>query len=100
MKLDLNSLLQPPEFSTRARLTIDALAPLSMVTSMPGKYYRSQPEPTDEMLFGLFENALGWHITGKNDVERDKLVKELARRHRTEERKSGVDFKSLLQFHV
>ncbi|MFL6215833.1 MAG: hypothetical protein ACJ74J_18260 [Blastocatellia bacterium] len=100
MKRDLSFLLQPPDFSMRAVLTIDALAPLSMVTSMPGKYYRSQPEPTDEMLYGLLENALGWHITGKTDASRDKLVKKLAQRHRVEERKSGVDFKSLLQFHV
>jgi CRISPR-associated protein Cas5 len=100
MKFDLSFLLQPPDFSARAKLTVEALAPLSMVTSMPGKYYRSQPEPTDEMLYGLFENALGWHITGKTDTERDRLVKGLARRHRMEERKSGVEFKSLLQFHV
>lgn len=100
MKLDLSFLLQPPDLSVRAVLTVDALAPLSMVTSMPGKYYRSQPEPTDEMLYGLLENALGWHITGKTDVVRDRLVKELARRHKVEERKSGVDFKSLLQFHI
>jgi CRISPR-associated protein Cas5 len=65
MKCDLNFLLEEPDFSTKAKLTIDALAPLSMVTSMPGKYYRSQPEPTDEMLYGLLENALGWHISTK-----------------------------------
>ena len=100
MKLDLNFLLQPPDFSARAMLTVDALAPLSMVTSMPGKYYRSQPEPTDEMLYGLLENALGWHITGKTDVERDKLAKKLAKRHRTSGKISGIGFMSLLQFHV
>src|SRR5437764_461424 len=100
MQLDFSFLLQPPDFSTHARLTIESLAPLSMVTSMPGKYYRSQPEPTDEMLYGLLENALGWHITGKTDVERDRLVKGLARRHGMEERKSGVEFRSLLQFHI
>jgi CRISPR-associated protein Cas5 len=97
MKLDLNFLLHPPAFSSRAILTIDALAPLSMVTSMPGKYYRSQPEPTPEMLYGLLENALGWHIS---EAERKILMKRLERRHRTQASTSGVGFMSLLQFHV
>src|SRR5205085_10188999 len=97
MKLDLNSLLQPPEFSTRAILTIDALAPLSMVTSMPGKYYRSQPEPTDAMLYGLLENALGWHIA---EGERKVLVKKLERRFGTQATTTRVGYTSLLQFHV
>src|SRR5205085_8607291 len=97
MKLDLNSLLQPPEFSTRAILTIDALAPLSMVTSMPGKYYRSQPEPTPEMLYGLMENALGWHISTK---ERTELLKRLKKQHKQKVSESGVGYASLLQFHL
>jgi hypothetical protein len=58
MTLDLSFLLQPPDFSARAMLTVDALAPLSMVTSMPGKYYRSQPEPTDAMLYGLLNQTI------------------------------------------
>ena len=59
MNLNLDFLLEPPVFSARGKLTIEALAPLSMVSSMPGKYYRSQPEPTDAMLYGMLENALG-----------------------------------------
>lgn len=96
MKLDLKILLQPPDFSARAMLTIDALAPLSMVTSMPGKYYRSQPEPTDAMLYGLLENALGWHIA---EGERKTLVKKLERKHGATAATSGVGYASLLQFH-
>jgi CRISPR-associated protein Cas5 len=97
MKLDLDFLLQPPDFSARAMLTVDALAPLSMVTSMPGKYYRSQPEPTDAMLYGLLENALGWHIA---DSERKLLVKKLERKFGTKAAATGVGYTSLLQFHV
>jgi CRISPR-associated protein Cas5 len=97
MKLDLNSLLQPPDFSARAMLTIEALAPLSMVTSMPGKYYRSQPEPTDAMLYGLLENALGWHIA---DGERKVLVRKLERKLGTQTTTTGVGYTSILQFHV
>ena len=97
MTLDLSFLLQPPDFSARAMLTVDALAPLSMVTSMPGKYYRSQPEPTDAMLHGLLENALGWHIS---DGERKVLVKKLERTLSTRAAATGVGYSSLLQFHV
>lgn len=97
MTLDLSFLLQPPDFSARAMLTVDALTPLSMVTSMPGKYYRSQPEPTDAMLHGLLENALGWHIS---DGERKVLVRKLERTLNTKAAATGVGYSSLLQFHV
>lgn len=97
---NLQLLREKPNFSASALLTIDALAPLSLVTSMPGKYYRGQPEPTDDMLYGLLENALGWHLTGKTDTARDNLVNQMARKHNLEAQASGVGFKSLLQFHV
>lgn len=97
MTLDLSFLLQPPDFSARAMLTVDALAPLSMVTSMPGKYYRSQPEPADAMLYGLLENALGWHIS---DGERKVLVRKLEKTLDTRAAATGVGYSSLLQFHV
>jgi len=97
MKLDLGFLIEPPDFSMRAKLIIEALAPLSMVASMPGKYYRSQPEPTPEMLYGLLENALGWHISKR---ERDKLSAKLKGQFQRELEKSGVGFVSLLQFHL
>lgn len=97
MTLDLSFLLQPPDFSARAMLTVDALAPLSMVTSMPGKYYRSQPEPTDAMLYGLLENALGWHIEKK---VRNQLKVRLEKKFKKAAAESGVKFISLLQFHV
>jgi CRISPR-associated protein Cas5 len=96
MNLNLDFLLEPPDFSVRGKLTIDALAPLSMVSSMPGKYYRSQPEPTDAMLCGMLENALGWHVSTK---ERKDLSNELKQKF-GEPEKSGVGFVSLLQFHL
>jgi CRISPR-associated protein Cas5 len=97
MELDLNFLLDPPDFAARAVLAIEALAPLSMVTSMPGKYYRSQPEPTDAMLYGLLENALGWHVA---DRERKVLVRKLEQRLGAKAAATGVGYMSLLQFHV
>jgi CRISPR-associated protein Cas5 len=97
MKLDLKFLLQPPVFSSRAVLSVDALAPLSMVASLPGKYYRSQREPTSQMLYGLIENALGWHVSEK---ERSELGKKLKNKFGQELTKSGVGFISPLQFHL
>ncbi len=97
MKLDLSFLLQPPDFSTRAILTVDALAPLSLVAGLPGKYYRSQREPTPQMLYGLIENALGWHVS---DKERKELGKKMKNKFGEELAKSGVGFISLLQFHL
>lgn len=96
MSPDLDLLTLPPDFSTVAILTVDALAPLSMAAKMPGKYYRSQPTPTDEMLYGMLENALGWHISD----ERNELIKRLQKLHGENAKASGVGFKSLLQFHV
>lgn len=97
MNLDLSFLRSTPEFSSRALLSVDALAPLSLVAKMPGKYYRSQPEPTDGMLLAMLENALGWHISVK---ERDALLKFLAKRHKRAAERSGVGFGSVLQWHV
>lgn len=96
MNLNLNFLLEPPDFSVRGKLTIEALAPLSMVASLPGKYYRSQPEPTEAMLYGMLENALGWHISAK---ERKDLSSNLKQKC-GEPEKTGVGFISLLQFHL
>jgi CRISPR-associated protein Cas5 len=97
MEYDLKFLLKPPAFPVKAMLNVEALAPLSMVTSMPGKYYRSQPEPTPAMLYGLLENALGWHIS---DKERNEIRKKLQRKHGQTAAESGVGFVSILQFHL
>lgn len=97
MRLELNFLLEEPNLPTRGKLSIEALAPLSMVASLPGKYYRSQREPTPQMLYGLIENALGWHIS---DKDRKELEKKLKKKFGKELEKSGVGFVSVLQFHL
>jgi len=112
--LDVSFFLEPPELDTHATLTIEALAPLSMSTAQPGTYYRSQPAPTEAMLYGLLENALGWHFP--EDVRSDLLKKlradaksELGRGHPLkgepwmtgdEDTESGSGFVSLLQYHL
>lgn len=95
--LPLTLLLSSPEFTTRGTLEINALAPLSMVAKMPGKYYTSQSQPTELMLLGALENALGWHI---GEVERNQLIKTLEKKHKRKAQASGVGFRSLLQWHV
>ncbi len=113
-KLDFSFFLEPPELDTDGLLTIEALAPLSMSTAQPGTYYRSQPAPTEAMLYGMLENALGWHFP--EDVRSDLLKElrqaakdELGRGHPLkeepwitgdEDEESGAGFVSLLQHHL
>ena len=97
MQNELNYLNESTDYSTGAILTINALAPLSMVAQMPGKYYRCQPAPTHEMLYGMLENALGWHIA---ESDRARLIKELRKRHGEVHSESGSGFRSVLQYHV
>lgn len=88
---------EPEDHSTGAILTIRPLAPLSMVAQMPGKYFRCQPAPTHEMLYGMLENALGWHVA---ESDRAQLIKDLKRKYGATHSESGTGFQSLLQFHV
>lgn len=97
MTNDLSILNNTPAFETRATLAIATLAPLSMVSKMPGKYYTSSDGPTKPMIYGMLENALGWHIEPK---ERDALLKELEKKYKTKTGKTGVGFGSLLQWHM
>lgn len=97
MELNLDFLLENTKLPTRGKVVVDALSPLSMVSSLPGKYYRSQREPTPQMLYGLVENALGWHIS---DKERKEIEKKLKKKFGMELEKSSVGFVSILQFHL
>lgn len=111
--IDLQFFLEPPELTTRALLTIEALAPLSMVAAQPGKYYRSQPHPTNHMLYGLLENALGWHLhEGMRKQTMDGLRKQLKKKFKKDTNwidsewitakpeTSEVGYMSLMQYHV
>lgn len=111
--IDLQFFLEPPELTVKGVLTIEALAPLSMVAAQPGKYYRSQPTPTNNMLYGLIENALGWHL---HEDLRKKAIDALKKRLKKEFKKntdwsnsnwivakperSEVGYLSLLQYHL
>jgi CRISPR-associated protein Cas5 len=101
--MHINCLFEEPKLSSKASLFIEPLAPLSLVTSMPGAYYRSQREPSQFMVYGMLENLLGWHFT---DYERNPIIKDLKKHHKKKHKldlkfnKTPVGFRPLLQYHL
>ena len=67
--IDLSILKKLPELQKQAVLTIRPLAPLSMVSELPGSFYKTMKYPSKKMLCGLFENMLGWHFDNKLRLE-------------------------------
>lgn len=117
--INLSFFVQAPELTVKAKMTITALAPLSMVSSQPGSYFRSESVPTESMLYGMLENALGWHFfddAKKNNLRTiigtglKKAAKKVNKKNtdykeydwlkskKFAQAESG--FKSLLQYHV
>lgn len=74
MKVDLSILFNKPDKDKKALLNIEPLAPLSIVSTLPGSYYKSLDKPTKANLCGVFENIMGWHIGEK---ERRGIKKKL-----------------------
>lgn len=72
--IDISLLKRVPSLTERALMEIRPLAPLSMVSDMPGSYYKTLRKPDKKMLCGLIENVLGWHI---DLADRKKLYKDL-----------------------
>lgn len=58
-------------------LIIEPLAPLSIVSTLPGSYYKSLDKPTKANLCGMFENAMGWHIGLKDRRAIFKKMKQV-----------------------
>lgn len=111
--LDLSFYKDAPDLSAKAELTIEALAPLSMVSSQPGTYFRSELAPTRHMILGMLENALGWHFHKdlRNDLRKAlskqaKQNKQVAKDYKDSNwlkgvlSSSGSSFESLLDHHV
>lgn len=84
--INLSLLKEKPTIDAQALLSILPLASLSMVSDMPGSYYKTLKKPDKKMLCGLFENILGWHI---DSADRKQLYKELKKVRQ----KQKVDFK-------
>lgn len=62
MDINLEVLFEKPDKNLNALLIIEPLAPLSMVSSMPGAFYSTLREPSKFHICGAFENVLGWHF--------------------------------------
>jgi len=72
--MDFSFFSEVPEHTVSGTLQIEALAPLSMASGHPGNYYQSLRSPSPHMLYGMLENALGWHFA--EDIRKD-LFKQL-----------------------
>lgn len=83
--LDLSILQKIPEPNLEVILEIRPLAPLSMVTELPGSYYKTLKSPDKKMLCGLFENILGWHI---DLADRKLIINELKELREKQARKN------------
>ena len=70
--MDISLLFDPPDIKVQTILIIEPLAPLSMVSDLPGSFYKSEIKPSKIKLCGLLENTLGWHFT----VEDRKSIKK------------------------
>lgn len=62
-QLDISILERKPEPTVGVIAGILPLAPLSMVSDLPGSYYKTLKSPNKKMLCGLFESILGWQIS-------------------------------------
>ena len=76
MKVNLEIIFQKPELGKRIKLIILPLAPLSMVSDIPGTYYKTQDIPDKYKICGLFENILGWHFDKNDRIAIQKKLKE------------------------
>lgn len=90
--IDISILSQKPCLDVKAQLTIQPLAPLSMVSELPGSYYKSLKYPSKKMVCGLFENILGWHFD--NDT-RSKIIGDLKKTRKKQ--KIDIDYKDFTQ---
>jgi CRISPR-associated protein Cas5 len=75
-KLGITILQKYPQVDCNITVEIQPLAPLSMVSELPGPYYKTLKFPDKKMLCGLFENILGWHI---DIADRKQIFKELGK---------------------
>jgi len=75
-------------------LEIQPLAPLSMVSELPGSYYKTLKMPDKKMLCGLFENVLGWHIS---IADRLQICKEIKKYRKNIEKQRNKHINSLFE---
>jgi hypothetical protein len=98
--IDLSFLLDDPsDADAKGTLRIDALAPLSMNCSVPGKHYQTETVPPEQQIYGMIENALGLHFGWSNKEFGYKLKRKIADAASADISISGVgtrDFQPLI----
>ncbi len=90
--IDISILKEEPIKDVRAKIMIEPLAPLSMVSELPGSHYKSLMYPTKKMVCGLFENLLGWHFDLTTRLEIIKSLKKTRKKQ-----KKTIDYRSFIQ---
>ena len=80
--IDLSILRNSQYSKVNATLEIRPLAPLSMVSEMPGSFYKTLRYPSKKMLCGLFENILGWHFDNATRTEIFNDMAKLRKKHK------------------
>lgn len=83
-KIDLTLLKEVPQLTIKTKLRIEPLAPLSMVSEMPGSFYKTLKQPSQKMVCGLIENVLGWHIDWKDRKLILEDLKKIRKKQKTE----------------
>ena len=87
LNLNISILQKQPQLDCTVILEIQPLAPLSMVSELPGSYYKSVKMPDKKMLCGLFENLLGWHIDLADRKSISKEIKQLREKWAKQQKK-------------
>ena len=81
-KIDFAVLQKIPHKIVKTKLVVEPLAPLSMVSEMPGSFYKTLNVPSKKMICGLIENVLGWHIDWRDRKVIQQDIKELRKRQK------------------
>lgn len=81
-KIDLAVLQKIPHKIVKTKLVVEPLAPLSMVSEMPGSFYKTLNVPNKKMICGLIENVLGWHIDWKDRRAIQKDIEKLRKKQK------------------
>jgi CRISPR-associated protein Cas5 len=80
---DIQFLFEKPDLIKDVLLTILPLAPISMVNSLPGSYYKTEHAPDKFMLCGLFENILDLHLSeGDRNTIRKKITNHYKKKYK------------------
>lgn len=83
--IDISILKKIPELDKEIVLRIEPLAPLSMVSELPGSYYKTIKVPNKKMVCGLLENLMGWHI---DLADRKEIVKDVTKIRKKQAKKN------------